>query len=33
MVREEKVTQVAKSGFDGIDFLIEETEHRDAWSH
>ena len=28
--REEKVAQVAEAGFDGIEFLMEEAEHRDA---
>ena len=28
--REEKVAQVAVAGFDGIEFIMEETEHREA---
>lgn len=28
--REEKVAQIAEAGFDGIEFLMEETEHREA---
>lgn len=28
--REEKVAQIAEAGFDGVEFLMEETEHREA---
>ena len=28
--REEKVAHIAEAGFDGIEFLMEETEHREA---
>lgn len=28
--REEKVAQVAEAGFDGIEFIMEEVEHREA---
>jgi hypothetical protein len=28
--REEKVAKIAEAGFDGVEFLMEETEHRNA---
>jgi sugar phosphate isomerase/epimerase len=28
--REEKVAQIAEAGFDGIEFIMEEAEHRNA---
>ena len=28
--REEKVAQIAEAGFDGVEFLMEEKEHREA---